>query len=273
MLAHPTLTEPTRCSVFCRGHHSRIPLKQSSMAPTVVFITGANRGIGKGLVQQYLAKPNHTVIGTVRDPASSKSLDELPRGEGSSLIVVKLDVTKQADAKEAVAEIVSKGIDHLDIVIANAGVCYAWPKVSEVTIEDLQGHFVPNVHGLLFTYQATLPLLRKSTNGKWITIGSCSAWLENQLDMPNAAYATSKVAAHWLTKAIHREEPELTAFPIDPGWVQTDLGNHGAHHFGFEAAPLSAEKSTEGIVKVVGEATRESHGGKLIQWDGAMLAW
>lgn len=35
--------------------------------------------------------------------------------------------------------------------------------------------------------------------------------------MPNAAYATTKVAAHWLTKAIHREEPELVAFPIDPG--------------------------------------------------------
>lgn len=41
----------------------------------------------------------------------------------------------------------------------------------------------------------------------------------NQLDMPNAAYAPSKVAVNWLTKAIHREEPVLIAFPIDPGYV------------------------------------------------------
>jgi NAD(P)-dependent dehydrogenase (short-subunit alcohol dehydrogenase family) len=40
----------------------------------------------------------------------------------------------------------------------------------------------------------------------------------------NAAYGPTKLVLHWLTKAIHLEEPELTAFPIDPGWVQTDLG-------------------------------------------------
>lgn len=33
----------------------------------------------------------------------------------------------------------------------------------------------------------------------------------------NAAYAPTKVVLHWLTKAIHQEEPELIAFPIDPG--------------------------------------------------------
>ena len=149
------------------------------MSPTIVLVTGANRGIGKGLLQRYLAKPNYTVIGTVRDPnhESSKALADLPKAKGSSLIVVKLDVTNKADALAAVEQLEAQGIDHLDIVIANAGVCYAWPKVSEVKVEELEGHYVPNVHGLIFTYQATLPLLKKSKNGKWITIGSCSAWL------------------------------------------------------------------------------------------------
>ncbi|KAK0635460.1 hypothetical protein B0T17DRAFT_502991 [Bombardia bombarda] len=246
------------------------------MASTVVLISGANRGIGKGLLALYLAKPNHVVIAANRDPshASSKALSDLPKGEGSSLIVVKVDATSPTDALEAVKSLEKDHeVDHLDIVIANAGVCYTWPKVSEVTIEDLQGHFVPNVHGLLFLYQATLPLLRKSSNGKWITIGSCSAWLTNQLDMANAAYAPSKVVAHWLTKAIHREEPTLVAFPIDPGWVQTDLGNTGAHAFGFESAPLKVEDVVAGIDKIVSVATREEHGGKLIQWDGAVLPW
>jgi norsolorinic acid ketoreductase len=40
----------------------------------------------------------------------------------------------------------------------------------------------------------------------------------------NAAYGPTKLVLHWLTKAMHMEEPELTAFPIDPGWVQTDIG-------------------------------------------------
>ncbi|KAE9568708.1 hypothetical protein CGMCC3_g15112 [Colletotrichum fructicola] len=245
------------------------------MAPTIVLITGANRGIGKGLLEKYLARPNHTVIGTVRDPdhESSKALASLPKAKGSSLVLVKFDITVKADGLDAVKQLEAQAIDHLDIVIANAGVCFAWPKVSEIKVEDIEGHYVPNVHGLIFTYQATLHLLKKSKNGKWITIGSCSAWLTNQLDMPNAAYGTSKVVAHWLTKAIHREEPELVAFPIDPGWVQTDLGNNGAHYFGHEQAPLKVEDVTEGIVKVVDSATRDSHGGKLIQWDGVVLPW
>jgi norsolorinic acid ketoreductase len=35
--------------------------------------------------------------------------------------------------------------------------------------------------------------------------------------MKNAAYAPTKVVQHWFTKAIHTEEPWLTAFPVDPG--------------------------------------------------------
>lgn len=35
--------------------------------------------------------------------------------------------------------------------------------------------------------------------------------------IPNAAYAPTKVVLHCLTKKIHAEEPDLTAFPIDPG--------------------------------------------------------
>lgn len=37
------------------------------------------------------------------------------------------------------------------------------------------------------------------------------------LDIPNAAYGPTKLVGHWLTKRIHFEEPELTAFPIHPG--------------------------------------------------------
>lgn len=35
----------------------------------------------------------------------------------------------------------------------------------------------------------------------------------------NAAYAPTKVVLDWLIKAIHFKEPELIAFPIDPGQV------------------------------------------------------
>jgi len=150
------------------------------MSPTVVLISGANRGIGKGLLAIYLAKPDHTVIAFNRNPehATSKALEDLPTGAGSKLIVVKADAAVETDAAEAVAQLTAQGIDHIDTVIANAGIAAVFPKVSEVRIADIRTHMEINVFGVVSLYQATLSLLRKSDRPKWITIGSSAGWIE-----------------------------------------------------------------------------------------------
>jgi norsolorinic acid ketoreductase len=150
------------------------------MAPTIVLITGANRGIGRGLLELYLARDNHTVIATVRDPshATAKELTALPRAEGTSLVVVKLDVTVPSDPAAAVQELSTKyGIDHVDTFIANAGIALKWVKVSEVTPQDLQPHFDVNIYGFVLLFQAFLPALQKSKRPKWVTLGSSAAFL------------------------------------------------------------------------------------------------
>jgi len=245
------------------------------MAPTIVLITGANRGIGKGLLELYLAKPNHTVIAANRDPnhATSRALADLPKAEGTSLLIIKIDATVSTDPADAVKQLASQGIDHLDIIIANAGIAYVWPKVSEVKVEDMQKHTIPNTYGIIWLYQATLPVLKKSKNPKWVSIGSSAAFLTDMIPMQNAAYAPTKLVLHWLTKRIHMEEPELTAFPIDPGWVQTDLGNLGAAAFGYEKAAITVDQSVGGVIKVIDAATRETHGGKMWVWEGKQVPW
>lgn len=150
------------------------------MAPTIVLISGANRGLGKGLLELYLVKPNHIVIAANRDPAhaSSKALADLPTGPDSKLIVVKTDASVEADPFEAVKELEKQGIDHLDLVIANAGVSTVYPFVKDLRIADLQANLVPNVFGVVWLYQATRPLLLKAEKPKWVTMGSSSGWLE-----------------------------------------------------------------------------------------------
>ncbi|TVY36965.1 Norsolorinic acid ketoreductase [Lachnellula subtilissima] len=242
------------------------------MAPTIVLITGANRGIGKGLLELYLLKPNHLIIAANRNPEdpTSMALAKLPTANGTSLLVVKNDVTVPTDAAAAVKLLASKDIHHIDIVIANAGVAYVWPKVSELKTEDMQRHIVPNVYGNVWLYQAVLPLLKKSEKKMWVSIGSSSA---NMLPMQNAAYGPTKLVLHYLTKAMHIEEPRLTVFPIDPGWVQTDMGNRGAHAFGVEEASTTLEDSVNGMIKVINVATRDTHGGKLWEYNGSQVPW
>lgn len=136
------------------------------MTSTIVFITGANRGLGLGLLQRYLAQPNHTVIAGNRNPKhpSSQALHDLPKGESSKLIVVKLDASVDQDAFTAVHELKKNhDIDHFDIVIASAGVSYAWPTVAQLKLDDLRGHMAPNAYGMIALYQATRTLLEKSS--------------------------------------------------------------------------------------------------------------
>ncbi|KAI4866160.1 hypothetical protein F4820DRAFT_417748 [Hypoxylon rubiginosum] len=246
------------------------------MVPTIVLITGANRGLGKGLLQRYLALPDHVVIAANRDPAhpTSQALADLPRGEGSRLIVVKVDARVDQDAFDAVKALQeSHGIDRLDVVIANAGVSYAWPAVADLKIADLKGHIEPNVYGLVTLYQATRPLLRRSSGEPvFAPMGSTAGLLANQPPITNAAYGPSKAAANWLTIRINAEDDWLNAFVLGPGWVQTDLGNAGARGLGFgDKAELTVDESCDGMMRVLAATSKEKHGGKMLLYTGEAL--
>jgi norsolorinic acid ketoreductase len=190
------------------------------MTQTIILISGANRGLGRAFLEIFLARPNHTVIAANRDPSvpTSQELLHLPAAAGSKVIVVKLDATVETDAAAAVSELQTKhGIDHIDIVIANAGVAWVIPTVAQLQVADLEEHMRTNVHGVVWLYQAVLPLLKKSGKPVWVSMGSQSGLLTNFLNFPNAAYGPTKVVLHWLTCAIHTEEPSITAFVVDPG--------------------------------------------------------
>jgi hypothetical protein len=99
-----------------------------------------------------------------------KSLFDLPTSTASQLIIVKTDASIESDPFDGGKELATQGIGHLNLVIANMGVPYVWPKVSGLKIADLQTHLMPNVFGVFSLYQATLPLLLRSENPKWVTM-------------------------------------------------------------------------------------------------------
>ncbi|KAJ7448665.1 hypothetical protein B0H11DRAFT_2333095 [Mycena galericulata] len=247
------------------------------MAPTIIFITGANRGIGKGLLERYLAQPNHIVIAGNRNPAhpTSQALADLPKGEGSRLIVVKIDASVEQDAFDAVKEFTeTHGIEYLNVVIANAGIAQVWPSVADLKIADLKAHIAPNVYGMVTLYQATRPLLRKSaTEPIFSPMGSPAGLIAGQPPISNAAYGPTKAAVHWFTIRINAEDEWLNAFVMMPGFVQTDMGNAGARHFGLEKAKVTLEDSCDGMVQVYATCTKAKHGGKLVVYDGDIRGW
>ncbi|KAJ5115666.1 hypothetical protein N7456_000014 [Penicillium angulare] len=248
------------------------------MTNTIFLITGASRGIGRGLVETFLARSNITVIAAVRDPASasSQSLQSLPKGESSVLVTVKIESTSPTDP-EAAVEILTKdhGIDHLDVVIANAGISDDFSTVHEVPIPVLRHHIEVNSYGPIYLYQAVYPLLKKSKTPTFVGVGSPLGSISGmeQRPYPCAAYGPSKAILHWIVRKIHFENEEFVSFIADPGFPQTDMGNAGAQAVGLGKAFQTVEESVGGIVKAIDEGTRESVGAQMRVWDGSQFPW
>jgi len=248
------------------------------MSTTNVLVTGANRGIGKGLLAAYLSRPDTVAIAGVRNPtdANSKSLSSLPVGKGSKLIIVKIESDSETDAQVAADALKSKhSITHLDVVIANAGISKFYGPATKTPLTEVWDHFRINTVGPLVLFQAMWPLLKEAKQPKFIVISTAVASMAilEHIPLEATAYGSSKAAVNYITLKIHHENPSLIAFPLNPGWVQTDMGNMGAAAAGIPEAPVKLHESVEGILDKIDNATRETHSGKFISFDGETLGW
>ncbi|GAD91610.1 hypothetical protein SMAC_12125 [Paecilomyces variotii No. 5] len=240
---------------------------------TIVFITGVRRGLGKALAQAYLARPNHIIIGSVRNAsdASVQELKDTPAATGSKLHLVSFESTSSTDVKKAVKQIEAAGISHIDLVIANSGISPDPTPIPSLDMNDVITAFHVNTGGPLILFQAVRHLLENSKRSpKWVSMSSAAGSI-GQLEMIGAAivtaYGMSKAAMNWLTVAIHNTEQWLTAFAIHPGLVQTDMGNKGARGIGLEIAPITLEESTSRTIAVmsINSVLEEAHGADAVE--------
>ncbi|RAH65496.1 NAD(P)-binding protein [Aspergillus aculeatinus CBS 121060] len=248
---------------------------------TTVLITGANRGLGQGLLKLFLQKPNHVL----RNPnhPTAQALPTLPRDPTTHLIITPYDASLDSSAQTAVQNLTrAHGITHLDIVVANAGIAKSYPLVKDVQLPEIREHVKTNVLSVVALYQATRELLEKSTSTSTSTstskpvfaiMGSGAGALGRQPPVPSAMYGASKAMVNWYGVRINAEDAWLNAFVLDPGWVQTDMGNAAAQGWGMEAAPTSVEESVGGMLEVLTTGTKERVGGKVVLYTGEVQEW
>ncbi|KAI1398672.1 NAD(P)-binding protein [Hypoxylon fuscum] len=246
-------------------------------SPQVVLITGVGKGIGASLARIYLGRPNHVVIGSIRDDTKVAELKSFPTASGTYLLLVHIDSGSLDDPKEALAKIQQAGVDHIDVVIASAGGYPTPVPLDSVERKDLMSCFEVNAAAPLLLFQTFKPMLQKASAPKWIVI-STSAASVGYIGVIGShilpAYGASKAALNWLTQSIHFTNEWLTVVTLHPGLVQTNQGNWVARKVGLEQAPTTIQESSSSIVKVVDGATREGTSGKFISApEGTELPW
>ncbi|XP_047527557.1 C-factor isoform X1 [Vanessa atalanta] len=241
-----------------------------------VLITGANRGLGLGMVK-YLTKNDKAriIFATCRKP--SEELTNLSQ-EHKNLHILNLDVTNFTKIGEIASE-VSKvvGSQGLNVLINNAGVTTKFTKLQLVKAEQLLENLTVNTIAPIMLTKSLHPILKQAVEANSDKlIGAQRAVVINMSSILGSIalndqggfypYRCSKAALNAATKSmsIDLKKDQIVVAALHPGWVKTDMGGKNA--------PLDVDTSVSGIFNTI-EKLKEADSGKFLQYDGTELAW
>ncbi|PZF84829.1 SDR family NAD(P)-dependent oxidoreductase [Jiangella anatolica] len=170
-----------------------------------VLITGANRGIGRALVDEALSRGARRVYAGTRQALTHPDERVTP---------LTLDVTDSAQIRAA-----AESIESLDVLINNAGLGLYADLSDRAALER---HLAVNLFGPYDVTHALLPLLTRS-RGAIVNVVSLAALAAVPLD---PTYAMSKAAAFSFTQAVRVAAARygVTVHAVLPGPVDTDMG-------------------------------------------------
>lgn len=177
------------------------------------------------MAASLLLRPRTTIVATVRDRAhpTVMSLESLPAGDGSKIVVLILDVTKGFESLGPSLE--AAGITSLNVIISNAGNSTSHTSIHDTTPQQLRDDFEINALGPFQLFQACWPLLARGQidNRKFVLITSSVgsiAGLEQE-NMPGVSYGASKAAANWISKklSVELKGEGIKVGIIHPGYV------------------------------------------------------
>jgi NAD(P)-dependent dehydrogenase (short-subunit alcohol dehydrogenase family) len=202
-----------------------------------VIITGASRGIGFELAQQFL-NAGHTVF------CLTRNLKPLEKIAHPNLISISTDLSSQV-SMDGAAQMIKTQVKHIDYIIHNAGALVNKP-FEEISYSDLERVYRVNVFAPYYLTQQLLPILGKETKSHVVNISSIGGF-QGSVKFPGlSAYSSSKAAIVGLTECLAEElkDKNISVNCLAIGAVQTEML---AEAFPGYLAPLSPRQMAEYI--------------------------
>ncbi len=200
----------------------------SNLDGKVAIVTGASKGIGAAIAKALGAQGASVVVNYASSKEGADAVKGVIEQSGGKAIVVKGDVSKQADAKGIVYAAIA-AFGKLDILVNNSGV-YEWSALEDVTEGSFHRQFDINVLGTLLTTQAAIGHLKEG--GSVINIGSV---VSTSQPAQSSVYTATKAAVDAITGVLAKElgARKIRVNSINPGIVETE----GSKAAGFIGSP------------------------------------
>jgi len=178
---------------------------------SVVFITGANRGLGLAFAKAALAAGARKVYAAARDPKSVTLAGVVP---------VALDVTQPAQVEAAV-----RACGDVTLLVNNAGISRGSNLLGDGAVEAARAEFETNFFGVWALSKAFAPVLAANGGGAIVNVLSALSWTTFPVV---ATYSATKSAAWSLSNGLRNElaGQGTRVTSVHVGYMDTDMASH-----------------------------------------------
>lgn len=199
----------------------------------VAVITGSSSGIGAATARLYASHGWNVVVNFSRDPGPAEAVAAQCEAQGAEVLVVKADVSQDADCRRLAAE-TEKRFGRADVLVNNAG------TTKFVDLKDLDGLQADDFHkiysvNVIGAYQMTrafAPLLKRNPGAGVVNVSSVASIMGRGSSI---AYMASKGALNAMTVGLARAlAPHVRVNAIAPGLVETPWLQEGLGAEGYE---------------------------------------
>ena len=195
-------------------------MTQTSLNGRVALVTGASRGIGKGIALALATAGCDVAVNYLSREADALGTADEIRALRRRAVAVKGDVSKSADVAAMIAAAES-GLGPIDILVNNAGRA-TFQSIEQMTEASWNETLAVNLTSVFLLSQAVLPGMRARKWGRIINLTSVAAQAGSVLAVHYSAAKAGVIAA---TKSYARllAKEGITVNAIAPALIGTEM--------------------------------------------------